>query len=448
MAEGNPTCSICLKTFTNPVTIPCNHIFCSGCLKTYEEKNAREGSFACPLCNREVTVAPEVVSPVKKEDTDQRDASKDEICVKCDVCGPKLLATRRCLECEENYCQVCSVTHLKMKASRNHILYELGQLPPQENVSPHYREFCTKHTEEELKIVCKTCKNIPLCLHCKLSAHDNHTSRILAEEVAEIKKTLQKNLTLCAVRLEQLQIFTKEAEAFESKIDQCEQDEVMKINKQEQELISLLENKQLNIKQEAQKFKEKIKIIYLKIRRQNNLYKKQLANEFSNCVTMKDEAKKLTDTAKESQIAQRGFILTEDLLEESKQTSKIKLLGIQNKAFTPAGRQLQTLRLSMGDISTDIIKERKMNIFLKSCVEGQPMQLIEVKDDENISDLKKRVIDKYSLLPEMGLVLKLNGEELIERRVWVYGADKVTTNLVRCGIKNCSIIECFWNQFP
>ncbi|KAK3604113.1 hypothetical protein CHS0354_025818 [Potamilus streckersoni] len=449
MAEGNPTCCICLKRLRNPVTIPCNHIFCSGCHKIYEEQNAREGSFACPLCNREVTVAPEVVSRVTKEDTNLRDASKDEICVKCDVCEPKISATRRCLECEENYCHVCSETHLKMKASRNHTLYELGVLDQQQNVSPHYREFCTKHTEEEIKMVCKTCKNIPLCLFCKISEHDNHRSRVLSEEVAQIKKSLQQSLALCEVRLELLQICTKEAEAFDSQLVQFEQEEVMRINEQEQELISLLENKKIYIKLEAQRYRESIKVIYKKIRMQNELCKIRLANELSNCVTIQAETIKLTDNTKGSQIAQRGFILKENLLKEGYRISKINLLSIAYKAFTPAGLPLQSIRLRMGEIATDIMKERKMNLFLKSCVDGQPMQLIEVNEDWNISDLRKRVMEKYSLLPEMFLVLKYNGKELMERHVWAYGADNVSTNFfVRCGLNNGSIIECFWSQYP
>ncbi|KAK3604111.1 hypothetical protein CHS0354_025816 [Potamilus streckersoni] len=389
MAEGNPTCSICLEIFEDPVTIPCNHVFCRGCLERHKEKNEIEGRFACPLCNRVV------ISCVKKEETNQRYVSKEGLAAKCDIGGPKIPATSRCLECEENYCQVCSATHLKMKALRNHTLRELSVLDQQEHITLHSRKFCTKHPEEEVKIVCKTCKNIPLCLFCKISEHDNHTSRILAEELAEIKNTLEKTRTLCAVRLEQLQICTKDAEAFDIKIDKFEQEEFLSINKQEQELICLLEKKILNIKQEAQKFRECIRIIYEKIRMENDHCKKQLTKEFSDCVNINTEVRKLTATEDEFHVLQRGWYLREIFLEESKRTVKFKLLDIKCTAFDPEGCSMQNLKLTIGKICPDIMREKKINNFLKSCVKGQPLQLLQVKDYQTFNELEQLVIGKY-----------------------------------------------------
>ena len=56
LSEENFLCSICLDVFTEPITTPCGHNFCKGCITRYWDTNACR----CPLCNRTFCRRPEV----------------------------------------------------------------------------------------------------------------------------------------------------------------------------------------------------------------------------------------------------------------------------------------------------------------------------------------------------------------------------------------------------
>ncbi|KAJ0060511.1 hypothetical protein NL108_014990 [Boleophthalmus pectinirostris] len=47
--EDYLTCAVCLETFKEPVTLGCNHSFCSNCLHEYWDKNNTKN---CPVCRR------------------------------------------------------------------------------------------------------------------------------------------------------------------------------------------------------------------------------------------------------------------------------------------------------------------------------------------------------------------------------------------------------------
>ena len=49
-------CSICLELFEDPVTTPCGHTFCKGCL----ERNMALNDLVCPLCKAHLRSKPEV----------------------------------------------------------------------------------------------------------------------------------------------------------------------------------------------------------------------------------------------------------------------------------------------------------------------------------------------------------------------------------------------------
>lgn len=43
-------CSICLDVFRDPVTIPCGHSYCMGCLKDYWDQRQGQEACSCPQC--------------------------------------------------------------------------------------------------------------------------------------------------------------------------------------------------------------------------------------------------------------------------------------------------------------------------------------------------------------------------------------------------------------
>lgn len=48
-------CSICLRIFIHPVSIPCQHNFCGACLNNYIDTFKKDEKIKCALCRREFT---------------------------------------------------------------------------------------------------------------------------------------------------------------------------------------------------------------------------------------------------------------------------------------------------------------------------------------------------------------------------------------------------------
>ncbi|XP_691507.2 E3 ubiquitin-protein ligase TRIM21 [Danio rerio] len=70
LSEEQFTCSICLDIFTNPVSTPCGHSFCSSCISSYWEGQGK--TCFCPLCKESFRKRPELhVNHTLKEITEQ-----------------------------------------------------------------------------------------------------------------------------------------------------------------------------------------------------------------------------------------------------------------------------------------------------------------------------------------------------------------------------------------
>lgn len=75
LSEEQFRCSICLDLFKNPVSIPCGHNFCLGCIKRFWDTRHKP---TCPLCKEVFKNRPEVrINLVLKEITEQFKRSVD-----------------------------------------------------------------------------------------------------------------------------------------------------------------------------------------------------------------------------------------------------------------------------------------------------------------------------------------------------------------------------------
>src|SRR6218665_3972315 len=122
-------CCICLKTFTDPRTLPCIHTFCFQCLhEMFDKSDKKPGvEIQCPMCRKEFTLPSDGVHGMQKnffvagiiEVRSTLNPSKMAD-IPCDVCKPNTnsntsKATSICLDCQENLCEDCSRLHKAFK---------------------------------------------------------------------------------------------------------------------------------------------------------------------------------------------------------------------------------------------------------------------------------------------------------------------------------------------
>jgi streptogramin lyase len=109
----------------------------------------------------------------------------------CEICDVDTPAESRCLECEENFCQPCATSHMKMKISRGHHFTSLSD--PSVSSKLVSKIFCSRHEKEELKYYCKECEEL-ICIDCNMTRHKNHSSDDVSEVAIRMRLALVTTL--------------------------------------------------------------------------------------------------------------------------------------------------------------------------------------------------------------------------------------------------------------
>ncbi|XP_039598953.1 uncharacterized protein LOC120521304 [Polypterus senegalus] len=139
------TCSLCLETLSDPVSIPCGHSFCLKCLPDYWEQNQ---VCSCPQCREIFTTRPELHINTELNE----DIKKIKLAILSSLpsqiyAGSGERAEESCLTCAVTYCQTPLQPHFEAGASKDDTLTD-----PVRNLK---EKFCEEH-QESLKIFCKT----------------------------------------------------------------------------------------------------------------------------------------------------------------------------------------------------------------------------------------------------------------------------------------------------
>uniref|UniRef100_A0A8C4TJZ9 Uncharacterized protein n=1 Tax=Erpetoichthys calabaricus TaxID=27687 RepID=A0A8C4TJZ9_ERPCA len=179
------TCSVCLDTLTDPVTILCGHSFCLKCLTDCWDQSQQ---FSCPQCRHTFTTRPElnrntllneVIKKLKKT-TLSPPPSQNYACpgdMECDFCtGEKFKAVKSCLTCPASYCQTHLQPHYEGDALKHHKLVD-----PDRNLK---EKLCEKHQKkmEENE------KSFTALIQCIEEAHRKLTERIREQEKREMEE--------------------------------------------------------------------------------------------------------------------------------------------------------------------------------------------------------------------------------------------------------------------
>ncbi|XP_039601948.1 tripartite motif-containing protein 16-like protein [Polypterus senegalus] len=188
LVQDEFTCSLCMDTLTDPISIPCGHSFCLECLTDcWDESQVCR----CPQCREIFTARPElhmntvlneVVKKLKKvglrSPPFQNYADPGD--VKCDFCiGLKFRAVKSCLTCSASYCQTHLQPHFELAAWKDHKLTD-----PDENLK---EKFCAKHQKclEIFYTTDETC----ICSKSVVTGHKNH-------EMAELETDREEKVLL------------------------------------------------------------------------------------------------------------------------------------------------------------------------------------------------------------------------------------------------------------
>ncbi|KAG8008517.1 Tripartite motif-containing protein 16 [Nibea albiflora] len=253
-------CSICLDLLKDPVTIPCGHSYCMGCIKDcWDEENEKKKTQSCPQCRQSFTPRPvmvkntmlaELVDELKKAGLQ---AASPDHCyagpgdVACDFCtGMKLKAFKSCLMCMASYCEQHLQPHYNVALLKKHNLVEATS-KLQENI-------CSRH-DEVMKIFCRTDQK-SICYLCSMDDHKGHDTVSAAAERAERQTELgvsqQKIQQRIQDREKDVKVLQQRVEAINLSADEAVRDS----EKIFTELVRLIEKRSSEVKQQIRSQQE------------------------------------------------------------------------------------------------------------------------------------------------------------------------------------------------
>ena len=193
--EANPLqCSLCSSRHKDPRLLTCFHSFCRQCLENHIQKKKFKLTFPCPLCGIEIGIpkaGPKALPENYYIRAIHASAAFSTIST-CDTCSSALSeAKARCLECETNYCDKCSIKHLDIEANKEHHIVGLNKPHDKHFTNVTHKSFCVKHKSEETVYYCLLCE-MPVCKECvsKVSDHKGHKYKSISEGAKDKREAM------------------------------------------------------------------------------------------------------------------------------------------------------------------------------------------------------------------------------------------------------------------
>ncbi|NXS57974.1 TRI47 protein, partial [Brachypteracias leptosomus] len=244
--DGPFGCPICLDLLKDPVTVPCGHNFCQGCLEALRQRpgppdgsGEAGGATRCPLCQEPVPAAlrlrknralcevlpllaaaaaaaglspsspssppPSLAagSPMAPGAEEEDAAGEEGAKVLCDVCpaGSGVEAAQSCLVCLASFCAAHLEPHRRAPAFRSHrLVAPLRRL--EEGLCPHHLQPFDGFCRTEQSCVCARCRS-----------HEHRTHNVVTLKTEREHKEAQQAKFLSDVenKLEELAVTITQA---------------------------------------------------------------------------------------------------------------------------------------------------------------------------------------------------------------------------------------------
>ncbi|XP_031762669.1 probable E3 ubiquitin-protein ligase TRIM8, partial [Xenopus tropicalis] len=182
------SCSICTSIYTDPVSLPCGHNFCQGCVgKTWDWQEGIEEDPSCPECRQRFKRRPKLTTDWKLRGMVERfcptETEPGETGIPCSYCllSP-VPAAKSCLLCEASLCD----THLRGHCqSAEHVLTKPTDSIMGRKCSVHHKVL-EYHCCEDSACICVSC--------CLAGEHRGHRVELLSEASEKKKEKLRKVL--------------------------------------------------------------------------------------------------------------------------------------------------------------------------------------------------------------------------------------------------------------
>ncbi len=117
-------------------------------------------------------------------------------------------ATKRCLDCDQDMCDIMASSHIRFTLSRNHVLVPVQEIPV---VRAGVSVNCSLHTKP-LELFDTNCEKL-LCVECFIGEHSNHGMSGISAIAPRLRQELLTSVGQCAANSAAIQGAELEIEA-------------------------------------------------------------------------------------------------------------------------------------------------------------------------------------------------------------------------------------------
>jgi len=226
----------------------------------------------CPMCRKEFTIPDDGLSGTQKNffvETMIRfrklSAGREAQYVPCDVCSSDEAsagetvkpASMYCVQCQQNYCEQCSLYHRKVKSCSNHTQVDIGKESESvELISKTSPAICEQHNSEEIKVFCQECR-VAICVMCLIKSHKTHDCSSIEEVADDLRR-------LVVTDTDKVSNFLKKIEQLLSRLEKEKNDVIKHLAGIEDEINTTVEKLIAAIQRDKVKLLSEVGSIRLK----------------------------------------------------------------------------------------------------------------------------------------------------------------------------------------